>query len=230
MNLRGPSSAKQFSDVSAGGAVNKASTAVDTCFDCRKPGHFARNCPLHTFPSKAYSPPAGGRGNGGHESSTGRGRPPPSAQQQRPRQQRQRQQRQSKLSPQQQQRFSAHQPESTPSSGTGNGHGGASSTVFHQLHIDHRAFFFGDTEPADAGRAAEFLSPHPIPSSATAPASVNALVADAPWESGPYVPGIRGVLPGVMFGFSDEGLGLGLRRGRRRNGVKSACRCPGWLI
>ena len=108
--------------------------------------------------------------------------------------------------------------------------GGASSTVFHQLHIDHRAFFFGDTEPADAGRAAEFLSPHPIPSSATAPASVNALVADAPWESGPYVPGIRGVLPGVMFGFSDEGLGLGLRRGRRRNGVKSACRCPGWLI
>ena len=52
-NSRGPSSAKPFPGVSAGGAVDKASTAVITCFECRKPDHLARNCPLHTFSSKA---------------------------------------------------------------------------------------------------------------------------------------------------------------------------------
>ena len=88
VNSRGPSSMKPFPGASAGGAVDKASTAVVTCFDCRKPGQFARNCPLHTFRSKGFSPPAEGRGNGGHGSSTGRGRPPPPAQQQRPQQQR----------------------------------------------------------------------------------------------------------------------------------------------
>ena len=62
----------------------KASTVVVTCFECRKPGHLARNCPLYTFPSTASSPPAGGRRNGGHGASTGHGRPPRPAQQQRP--------------------------------------------------------------------------------------------------------------------------------------------------
>ena len=119
VNLRGQSSTKPFPGVSAGGAVDKASTAVVTCFKCRKPGHLARNCPLHTFHSKVSSPPAGGRGNGGHGSSTGRGRPPPPAQQQQLQQQRQQQQRQPQHPPQQQQRFSAHQPGSTSSSTTG---------------------------------------------------------------------------------------------------------------
>ena len=80
VNSREQSSAKPFSGVSAGRAADKASTAVVTCFECRKPGHPARNCPLRTFSSKASSPPAGGRVNGGHGSSTGRGRPPPPAQ------------------------------------------------------------------------------------------------------------------------------------------------------
>ena len=124
VNSRGQSSAKPFPGVSAGGAAVKASTAVVTCFECRKPGHPARSCPLHTFPSKTSSPPAGGRGNEGHGSSTGRGRPPPPAQQQRPQQQRQPQQRQPQHSQQQQQRFSTHQPGSTPSSGAGKVTGG----------------------------------------------------------------------------------------------------------
>ena len=49
---RGQSSAKPFPGVSAGGAVDKASTAVFTCFECRKPSHLARKCSLHAFPSK----------------------------------------------------------------------------------------------------------------------------------------------------------------------------------
>ena len=131
VNSRGQSSMKPFAGVSAGEAVDNASTAVVTCFECRKPGHLARNCPLHTCPSKSFSPPAGGRGHSGHESSTGRGRPPPAAQQQRPQQQRQPQQRQPQHPPPQQQCFSAHQPGSTPSSGAGKGHGRASSNVFN---------------------------------------------------------------------------------------------------
>ena len=143
VNSRGQSSAKPFPGVSAGGAADKASTAAVTCFEYRKPGHLARNSPLHTFPSKASSPPAGGRGNGGHGSSTGRGRPPPPAPQERPQQQRQPQQRQPQHS--QQQRFSAHQRGSTPFSGARKGHGGASSTAFHQRHVGGRAVFSGDT-------------------------------------------------------------------------------------
>ena len=86
VNSRGQSSAKPFPGVSAGGAIDKASTAVVTCFECLKPGHLARDCLLHTFPSKVSSPPEGRRRNGGHGSSTGRARPPPAAQQQRPQQ------------------------------------------------------------------------------------------------------------------------------------------------
>ena len=144
-----------------------------TCFEGRKPGHLARYCPLDTFPSKGSSPPAGGRGNGGHGLSTGRGRPPPLAPQQRPQQQRQPQQRQLQHS-QQQQRSLVHQPGSTLSSGAGKGHGGPSSTAFHHCHVGGHAVFSGDTGPAGAGRASEFLPPHPIPSSANALASVNA--------------------------------------------------------
>ena len=208
VNSRGQSSAKPFPGVPAGGAVDKASTAVVTCFKCRKPDHLSRSCPLHTFPSKVSSPTAGERGNGGHGSSTGRGRPPPPAQQQRPQPQRQQQQRQPQHSPQQQRRFSGHQPGSTPSSGAGKGHGGASSTVFHQRHVGGCAVFSGDTEPAGAGRVTESLPPHPTPSSTTAPASVNAPAADGPGESGPYVPAFRGVLPGGMSGFSAEGVAV----------------------
>ena len=213
VNSRGPSSAKPFPGVSVGGAVDKASTAVVTCFECRKPGHLARNCPLHTFPSKASSPPAGGWGNGGHGSSTGRGRPPPSATQQRPEQQRQPQH------SQQQQRFSAHQPGSTLFYGAGKRHGGASSTAFHQHHVGGRAVF----SAAGAGRANEFSPLHPIPSSANAPASVNEPAAGGPGESGPCVPAFRGVPPGSMSGFRWPSTGA-------KNGVKPDCRCPGQLL
>ena len=206
-NLRGPTSAKPFPGVSAGGAVDKASTAVITCFKCRKPGHLDRNCPLHTFSSKASASPAGGRENGGHGPYTGRGRPPPSAPQQRPQQQRQPQQRQPQLS-QQQQRFSALHPGSTPFSGAGKGHGGASSTAFHRRYVGGCAVFSGDTKPAGAGRATDFLPPHPVPSSANAPASGNAPAADGPGESGPCVPAFRGVLPGSMSGFCAEGVAV----------------------
>ena len=112
VNSRGQSSAKPFPGISAGRAADKAPTAMVNRFECRKPGHLACNCPLHTFPSKASSPPAGGPGNESHGSSTGRGRPQPLAlqqrpQEQRPQEQRQPQQRQSQHS-QQQQRFPAH--------------------------------------------------------------------------------------------------------------------------
>ena len=71
-----------------------------------------------------------------------------------------------------------------------------------------RLVFSCDTEPAGAGRATAFLPPHPIPSSANAPASVNAPAADEPGESGPYVPAFHGVLPGSMSGFSAEGVAV----------------------
>ena len=87
--------------------------------------------------------------------------------------------------------------------------GGESSTIFHQRHVNGRTVFSGDTEPAGAGRATEYLPPHPIPSSATAPASVNARAADGRGESGPYVPAFRDVLPGGMSGFSAEGVAVG---------------------
>ena len=152
--------------------------------------------------------PREGGGDGVHGSSTGRGRPPPPAQQQRPRQQRQPQQRQPQQHSQQQQRFSAHQPGSMPFSGAGKGHGGASATAFHQRHVGGRAVFSGDTEPAGAGRTTAFLPQHPIPSSANAPASVNAPAADGPGESGPCVPAFRGVLPGSLSGFSVESVAV----------------------
>ena len=207
VNSRGQSSETPFPVVSAGGAVDKTSTVVVTCFECRNPDHLARICPLHTFQSKASSPPAWGRGNGGHGSSTGRGRPPPPAPQQRPQQHRQPQQQQTPHS-QQQQGFSAHEPGSTLFCGVRRGHGGASSTTFHQRHVGGRAVFSGDTEPAGAGGATECLPPHPIPSSASAPASVNVPAADGPGESGPYVPAFRGVLPGSMSEFSAEGVAV----------------------
>ena len=65
VNLRGQSSAKPFPGVSAGGAVDKASIVVVTCFECRKPGHLARNCRLHTFPSKGLLAARGGAGKRG---------------------------------------------------------------------------------------------------------------------------------------------------------------------
>ena len=88
------------------------------------------------------------------------------------------------------------------------GRGRVTGGVFHQRHVDGRAFFSGDTEPAGAGRATEVLPSHPFPSSATAPASINAPAADGPGESGPYAPAFRGVLPGGMFGFSAEGVAV----------------------
>ena len=56
-----------------------------------------------------------------------------------------------------------------------------------------------------------FLPSHPIPSSATAPESINAPAADGPGESGPYVPAFRGVLPGGMSGFSAEAVAVNER-------------------
>ena len=60
VNSRGQSSAKPFPGVSA-----KASTALVTCFECRKPSHLARNCSLHTFPSKGLLAARGGAGKRG---------------------------------------------------------------------------------------------------------------------------------------------------------------------
>ena len=56
--------APQLGGKSGGGAVDKASTAVVTCFECQKPGHLARNCPLNQLPVKTSSQPAVGRGSG----------------------------------------------------------------------------------------------------------------------------------------------------------------------
>ena len=51
---------KQLAGKSAGRAVDKASTVLVTCFECRKPDHLARNCPLNIFPAKTSSQPAWG--------------------------------------------------------------------------------------------------------------------------------------------------------------------------
>ena len=77
---------------SAGGAVDKASTAVVTYFACYKPGHLAHNYPQNKFPVKTSSQPAAGRGNGAQFGGTftGRGKQQPQRQQ-RPQQQQQQQ-------------------------------------------------------------------------------------------------------------------------------------------
>ena len=227
---RRQSSAKPFPGVSASEAVDKASTKMITCFECREPGHLARNCPLHTLISKTSSSARGRAGTRGswvvHDAWTTAAAGAAAAitaagaaQQRQPQHWQQQQQ-------QQQQRFSAHQPGSTHFSVAGKGHGGASSTAFHESHVGGRAGFSGDTEPAGAGRATEVLPPHPIPSSANAPASVNAPAADGPGESGPYVPAFRGVLLGSVSGFSVEGVAVD----EGENGVKPACRGLGQLL
>ena len=61
----GKSSGKQLAGKSAGGAVDKASTEVVNCFECRKPGHLDRKLPSEQFPVNASSQPDPERENEG---------------------------------------------------------------------------------------------------------------------------------------------------------------------
>ena len=158
----GKPSATHLAGKSAGGAVEKASTAVDTCFECQKPGHLARNFPLNKFPVKTCSQPVAGRGHGDQFEGSFTGRlQPPQQRQQRPQHQQQQQQR----PPQhlrQQQRFPPHQAGSTPFSGEERGSGGASTTAFYQRHIGGRPFFLetpGNRELAQRPRFCPFTRP-----------------------------------------------------------------------
>ena len=63
--LRGKSFPTPPGGTTTGGRVDKPATEVVTCFECKKPGHLARNCPLNSFPVQASAPPYVGRGNGG---------------------------------------------------------------------------------------------------------------------------------------------------------------------
>ena len=93
-------------------------------------------------------------------------------------------------------------------SGAGKGHGWASSTVFHQRHVGGRAVFSGDTEPAGARAATEFLSPHPIPSSATASASINDRRLAGLGNRGRLYQLSEACCPVSMSGFNAEGVAV----------------------
>ena len=70
------------------------------------------------------------------------------------------------------------------------------------------------------------MPPHPIPSSATAPTSVNAQAADGPGKSGPTCQRSEACCPVVCLGLVPKAW----LSTSAKNGTKSACRCPGQLI
>ena len=179
------------------GGGTPASADLVTCFECKKPGHVARNCPLTLFPAKPSSQTAPGGGNTARGASAGR-----SAQQQQ-------QQRSSSQGGQRPPTHSTQGQHGSQVSSAGRGYGGASaSTGFHQRQVAGRAVFSGDVGAPGAGSAEDSLPPPaPFPSAETAPAALEAS-GHPPEPDGGFVPAYRGVKPGGMCAFEAEGVAV----------------------
>lgn len=174
----------------SGGESKSTPTDLATCFERKKPGHIAQNCPLKLFPAKPSSQTAPGRG--GYQP---RGTPASRGPQQ-----------QSSQKPQGHR--AQGQQTGSQTVGRRDSGGESSATSFHQRQVARRAVFAGDSGQLPEGEH-PLPPPAPFPTAETAPAVMEAAPGGHPPEpEGSYAPAYRSVKPGGMRAFAAAGIAV----------------------